>query len=91
MNQPLHDITSLRTTLTAMLARELRMPASEVQGDLPLLQYGLDSISALTISGDLEELFDIELNSTLLWDCPTLDHLALFLEDTLRARNLAAA
>jgi acyl carrier protein len=91
MNQPLHEISTLRTTLTGMLARELRMPASEVQGDLPLLQYGLDSISALTISGDLEELFDIELNSTLLWDCPTLNHLVAFLEDTLRARNLASA
>lgn len=91
MNPQLHDITELRATLTELLARELRMPPAEVLGDLPLLQYGLDSISALTISGELEELLDIELDSTLLWDCPTLDHLASFLDDTLRARHLTAA
>lgn len=89
--KPPHDLDSLCTTLVDMLARELRLPASSVLTDKPLTQYGLDSMAAVAISGDLEEMFDTELPSTLLWDCPTIEHLAAFLAQMLQARELTAA
>ena len=88
MNPKPHDLASLRSVLIEMLARELRLPAASVVTDKPLTQYGLDSMAAVTISGDLEEMLDTELPSTLLWDCPTIDDLALFLEQKLPANRL---
>jgi acyl carrier protein len=36
----------------------------------------LDSISALTIAGDLEDMLGMQLPATLLWDSPTINDLA---------------
>ncbi|XZG70407.1 acyl carrier protein [Chitinibacteraceae bacterium HSL-7] len=85
------DLTHLRTTLADMLARELRLPVGSVASDQPLTQYGLDSIAALTIAGDLEDQLALELPSTLLWDCPTIDHLAEYLSNMLLERGALAS
>jgi acyl carrier protein len=73
-----------------LLSRELKMPQSEVKLDIPLTQYGLDSIAALTIAGELEDKFGLELPSTLLWDYPTINDLAKYLYDTLGGCNVMA-
>lgn len=85
MSPLLSDKVHLRDTLTGLLSKALRMDAAHVRADRPLTEYGLDSIAALTIAGELEEQFDIELPETLLWDCPTLEHLADHLHDMSHA------
>ena len=70
------DTTDLRAVLINMLSREWRVPPESIDCDRPLTEYGLDSITALTISGELEELLNTELPSTLLWDCPTVNAIA---------------
>jgi len=87
----LHSVEDLCNTLVQMLTQELRLPADSVLIDKPLTQYGLDSIAALTIAGDLEDMLGIELPSTLLWDCPTIDHLARYLSDVLQERERVVA
>lgn len=89
MNPKPHDLDSLRSALVELLARELRLPVASIDTDKPLTQYGLDSMAAVAVSGDLEELLDTELPSTLLWDCPTIEHLAAFLDQQLQAKRLA--
>lgn len=86
-----HSVEYLCDTLVQMLVQELRLPAGSVATDKPLTQYGLDSIAALTIAGDLEEMLGLELPSTLLWDCPTIDHLARYLSDTLQSSEQVVA
>jgi acyl carrier protein len=86
-----HDLHDLREMLRHMLARELRLPSHSIETDKPLTQYGLDSIAALTIAGDLEEALSMELPSALLWDCPTIDALARHLCGMLQGRVPAAA
>ncbi len=44
--------------------------------DRPLGDYGLSSRQAVGIAADLEELLGTRLPSTLLWESPTIDHLA---------------
>lgn len=77
----------LSSTITQLLSKELKIAEDLVQRNMPMTQYGLDSIAALTIAGELEDKFDIVLPSTLLWDCPTVDALAVYLRDTLSARS----
>lgn len=81
------DLSQLQSLLVKLLARELRLKPEEVEADKPFTQYGLDSIAALTIAGDLEEELSIELESTVLWDCPTVEALAQHLDGLLRERE----
>jgi acyl carrier protein len=81
------DTTDLRAVLVTLLSREWRIAAGSIDCDRPLTEYGLDSITALTISGELEDLLDIELPSTLLWDCPTVNAIASYLGENRRAAS----
>jgi len=73
------DLPYLRDKLLAMVHREMRLADVVVAADRNLAEYGLDSIVALTIAGDLEEELGIELPPTLLWDYPTINDLAGYL------------
>ncbi|MBE1494533.1 polyketide synthase 13 [Amycolatopsis lexingtonensis] len=44
--------------------------------DRPLADYGLSSRQAVGIAADLEDLLGTRLPATLLWESPTIDHLA---------------
>lgn len=80
----------LQRTLVGMLAKTLHLRAEEIDVERPLPHYGLDSIDAVTLAGDLEDLFDIDLPSTLLWDYPTVAAISGFLEEQLEAAGGAA-
>ena len=83
MNAAPTEFEGLCLSLRQMLATELRLPLEEIQVDKPLTEYGLDSIGALMLSGELEECYQVELPPTLLWDCPTIHHLAGYLQSLL--------
>ena len=55
------DTTDLRAVLVTLLSREWRIAAGSIDCDRPLTEYGLDSITALTISGELEELLEYRI------------------------------
>lgn len=80
-------LAALRGTLSGLLSKELRLRADEVRTDRPFTEYGLDSMAALTIAGELEERYAIELPATLLWDCPTIDHLSQRMHAMLSTRG----
>ncbi len=75
----------LESTLTEMLSKTLRIDAAEIDVTRPLPHYGLDSIDAVTLAGDLEDWLNVDLPSTLLWDYPTVAAIAGFLEEQLDA------
>ncbi|HVK94301.1 MAG TPA: acyl carrier protein [Noviherbaspirillum sp.] len=74
---------TLSARIVELLSLELKVPSIDIALDLPLTQYGLDSIAALTIAGTLEDELRLDLPSTLLWDCPTIQQLADYLVDVL--------
>lgn len=82
-----HTHASPCARIIELLSRELKISAADIKPELPLTQYGLDSITALTIAGELEDELGLELPSTLLWDCPTITELADYLAATLTGRN----
>jgi acyl carrier protein len=89
MNANPHDVEGIRSTLIGMLEKELRIDA--VDPDKLLTQYGLDSISALTVAGELEDMLGVELPPTLLWDCPTVNQIADYLGNLIRGSEAVAA
>lgn len=75
------------TWLTPKFADWLEVPVEELESGRPISNYGLDSISAVTITVQLEEELGIELETALLWKRPTLESLAEHLTERLNAEG----
>ena len=73
--------------LIAKLAEQLSLDTKTIDVAQPLTRYGLDSIDAVTMVGDLEDLLDMELPSTLFWDYPTIEKSANYLAENFDISN----
>ncbi|WP_446226119.1 acyl carrier protein [Nocardia sp. IBHARD005] len=47
--------------------------------DRSLAEYGLDSVYAITLCGEIEDTLGIAVEPTLAWDYPTISAMAEFL------------
>jgi acyl carrier protein len=65
------------------LAGFLSMPADSIDVDAPFDQFGIDSAKAILMVGKLEDLLNVELPSTLLWDHNTIKTLSNHLHQNL--------
>ena len=63
---------SIQLWLVDQLATYLEVAPQEVDIDEPLVNYGLDSLETVRLSGELEKLLGRKLVPTLLWDYPTI-------------------
>lgn len=52
------------------------LPVEEIGSDGALADYGLDSVYAFALCGDIEQAFGLAMEPTLLWDIETLTALA---------------
>jgi phthiocerol/phenolphthiocerol synthesis type-I polyketide synthase D len=66
----------LRRWLVEQIAETCELDEDEIDVLKPLDEYGLSSRDAVALSGELEELLDRSLPTTLLWDHPTIERLA---------------
>jgi len=71
----------IRSWFIEKMAMIKQVDKSIIEIDIPFVEYGLDSINSLAIAGELEELMDIELPATLLWDYPTINKVTEFLKN----------
>jgi acyl carrier protein len=69
----------LESWLVAKLSEELRIGQNEINIREPLANYGLDSITAVSVSGELEDMLGLNLSATLLWEYPSIEMLAGYL------------
>jgi acyl carrier protein len=75
------------TWLILKFADWLELPVDEFDPQRPISSYGLDSISAVILSVQLEEELGIELDTAVLWNRPTLESLAEHLAESLNAEG----
>lgn len=66
----------IQNWLCAKIADLLGVPADTIDVTLPFSFYGLDSIAAIGLAGELEELVGMKLSPTLTWDYPTIETMA---------------
>ncbi|MDJ0554522.1 MAG: acyl carrier protein [Microcoleaceae cyanobacterium MO_207.B10] len=69
----------LQNWIAEKLAEQLSIDKSTISAIEPLTRYGLDSIDAVTLVGELEDELDLELPSTLFWDYPTIEKSSQYL------------
>ena len=74
------SVESLKLWLIDWMARELGLDRSSIDTSEAFLSYGLDSVQAMTMVGDIEAMLGLRLPPTLAWDYPDInamsDHLA---------------
>ena len=74
--------------LRAILARELRMPASEIDVDQPFPELGLDSMMAMTVLRETQQLVGVDLSANKLFNHPTISSLAAYLAEMLEPQQV---
>ncbi|MGH3958724.1 SDR family NAD(P)-dependent oxidoreductase [Mycobacterium sp.] len=75
--------------LIARLARELELPAAEIDPSRPFAYYGLDSIHAVRLTAALESWLGRELSPTLAYEYPTIDMLSAYLAEEVPVSDRA--
>jgi acyl carrier protein len=78
---------SLRNWLIVELARTVKCPEAEVDTAKSFDDYGLDSRTAVRVSGALERVVERRLSPAILFDHQTIDDLAAYLTRELRLQS----
>jgi phthiocerol/phenolphthiocerol synthesis type-I polyketide synthase A len=76
--------TELQAGMRSILAGELHLAEDEVDLDRPFAEMGLNSVMAMSIRRQAEELVGMELSATMLWNHPTIATFSLYLAKQLQ-------
>ncbi|MDL4774212.1 MULTISPECIES: acyl carrier protein [Thermomonosporaceae] len=74
---------SLRSWLRERVAHYARREPADIDPSVSLTNYGLDSVYALSLCGDLEDHLGVVLEPTVVWDHPTIEALIAHVEEML--------
>jgi acyl carrier protein len=82
---PLSDLgaADLEQWLTDRVAFHLQRPAEEIDPATPLADYGIDSVAAIGICGEIEEHLRLPVSPTIAYDFPTVRAISTHLADRL--------
>ncbi|CCK25741.1 hypothetical protein BN159_1362 [Streptomyces davaonensis JCM 4913] len=76
----------LELWLTGRVAFHLRRTADEIDPDTPLADYGIDSVAAISICGEIEETYRMAVSPTIAYDFPTVHAIASHVAERLADR-----
>jgi acyl-CoA synthetase (AMP-forming)/AMP-acid ligase II/3-oxoacyl-(acyl-carrier-protein) synthase/acyl carrier protein len=86
------EVAQIRHWIVGRLAERLNLAPAQLDAHAPFAVLGLDSLSTVRLSGELEQWLGRELSSTLLFDHPSPDALARYLarpvQSSLPARHV---
>ncbi|MBW4667893.1 MAG: SDR family NAD(P)-dependent oxidoreductase [Cyanomargarita calcarea GSE-NOS-MK-12-04C] len=74
-----HSQEAIEAWLISKIVEQLQITINELDIRQPLAQYGLSSLVAVGIAGELQEWLGYQLSPTLLYDYPTIQSLARYL------------
>lgn len=73
----------IHSWLTERVGYYLQQPAAEIDGSVSFTDYGLDSVYAFALCGEIEDILQLPIEPTLVWDIDTVDALSAHLADLL--------
>nr|VFJ49400.1 MAG: HAD-superfamily phosphatase, subfamily IIIC/FkbH-like domain-containing protein/thioester reductase domain-containing protein [Candidatus Kentron sp. FW] len=71
-----HPTAAITSWLTAKIAKLAGIPPEQIDTDHPFAHYGLDSVAAAGLSGELGDWLGKPLPATVVYEYPTIDALA---------------
>jgi acyl carrier protein len=72
---------AIRRWLIANIASVVNMDPAQIDVRQTFDNYGMDSLQAVSLSGDLETWLKREISPTVVWDYPTVEQLARHLSE----------
>lgn len=82
------DASEVLPWLKEKFAEWLEVSPEDIKVERPIASYGLDSISAVTLSVCLEDELGFPLDAALMWEHPTLASLAAYLAEEIERHGL---
>jgi acyl transferase domain-containing protein/acyl-CoA synthetase (AMP-forming)/AMP-acid ligase II/pimeloyl-ACP methyl ester carboxylesterase/acyl carrier protein len=70
---------TIQQWLVTQLAQKLSLPVAQISIHEPFARYGLDSVTAIRLSAELEDWLGRSLTPTVVYDYPTIASLAAYL------------
>jgi acyl carrier protein len=80
------DSEAIKNWLVAYMTELLETESEKIDPAIPFERYGLDSSAMIVLSGDLQTWLGCQLEPTLLYDYPTIEALALYLEKSIEKK-----
>lgn len=77
--------------INAWMCKELKLPGAPSESNKPFVSYGMDSVHAMMLVGDLEDYLGRRLPPTLAWDHPTVEDLAAHLAQDSGSRAVSSS
>lgn len=77
------DREALRGWLRHRVAEHTRTPIEDLDDEVPLSDYGMDSIHAITLVVEIEDRYGVLLDTDTLWDYRNINLLTDLLFSTL--------
>jgi myxalamid-type polyketide synthase MxaB len=74
-----HSAKSIQNWLLTKISEKLQIATTQIDVQEPLARYGLDSVTAVSLSGELETWLDRKLSPSLVYDYPSIQALAHYL------------
>jgi acyl carrier protein len=81
---------AIRRWLIANIASVVNMDPAQIDVGQTFDNYGMDSLQAVSLSGDLENWLNREISPTVVWDYPTVEQLARHLSENYANGNRPA-
>jgi acyl carrier protein len=75
------SVDLFKSWLIDWMAQEMGIDREKIDSRQSFLSYGMDSVQAMTMVGDLEAKLEVRLPPTLAWDFPDIDTLSIHLAD----------
>ncbi len=76
-------IRAVESWMTEWLVARAGVQPSDVDPERPFADYGLDSMTAVEMSGDIEDWSGVELTPVVSWNHPSVSRLSSFIVDQL--------
>jgi thioesterase domain-containing protein/acyl carrier protein len=86
----LRDSSEIQTWMISQLAEVLGLRPDQIDPRRDLTSYGLDSLRAFELTGDLAYWLDYDVPVTLFWDYPTIETLSIYLSEQVSNGNADA-
>lgn len=72
----------IRSWLMERVAYYLELPAGQIDPEASVAEYGLDSVYAFVLCGDIEDVLGLSVEPTVVWDFDTLTALTAHLVES---------
>ncbi|MCP5245533.1 MAG: acyl carrier protein [Burkholderiales bacterium] len=74
---------SILQWISIRLAELVKINVDQIDPQLPFDRYGLDSLSAVTLIGELGDWLQLELDPSIVYDYPTIEQLSKYVSEQI--------